>query len=437
MKTISYALLCCALFASATGIAQTLAITDATVHTLGPDGTLENATVLVDDGVIVAIGDNIVIPNGATIVDATDKIVTPGLFSPLGQLGLMEVNAVQGTNDATQRGDRFTASFDIADAYNRRSLVVAVSRADGITRAGITPQASAPDPEGNTSNVLSGLGSVVQLGDSGEAIVSQGAVVVANFGETGSSVAGGSRAAAVMVLRTALRDAINYRDNKAAADRGDWRNFSVSTGDLQTLVRVIDEGLPLLCHANRASDIEVVLGLAAEFDINVVIVGGAEAWLVADEIAAANVPVILNGFNNLPGNFDLLNARLDSAAILADAGVQVALEAGSLTPGGQAHNARNIVQAAGITVANGLDWDDALRAITLIPAQIYGVADRVGSVEVGKEADLVVWNADPLELTNYPEQVFIRGEAVSLENRHTLLRDRYLDPDAELPPAFR
>jgi imidazolonepropionase-like amidohydrolase len=239
------------------------------------------------------------------------------------------------------------------------------------------------------------------------------------------------------VLRRAGAAALESRKTGPAADRGAWRDFSVSRADLNALQAVLDRSTPLLVNVNRASDIRVVLDIAADYDIRVIIGGGAEAWMVAADIAAQGVPVILDGINNLPNNFDQINARLDSAAMLVAAGVAVAFEAGSLGPGGQTHNARNITQAAGIAVANGLSWDEALRAITLVPAQIYGVDATLGSIEVGKDADLVVWGDDPLELSSYPEQVFIRGESINLQSRHTLLRDRYLQTDSALPPAYR
>jgi len=417
---------------SSAALAQTTAITGATVHTVGPDGTLENATILINGGRFSDIGTNVSIPQDAQRIDASGKIITPGLFSPLGQIGLSEVSAVAGTNDGTQRGEDFAASFDVADAFNPRSIVVAISRIDGVTRAGITPRAAGPDEEGNKSQVLSGLGSVVHLGDSAEHFVKRGALVVANFGETGSSVAGGSRAAAVQILRAALDDAIDYQRNKGAYERRAWRDYSVSAADLDALQSVLDRNAAMLFNVNRASDISVVLDIAAEYNIRAIIAGGSEAWMVADHLAAADVPVILDGINNLPGNFDLINARLDSANILVDAGVLVAFGAGE-----QTHNARLLTQSAGISVANGLSWDQALEAITLAPARIYGVDATMGSIEPGKDADLVIWSADPLELTSYPDQVYIQGDPVSMESRQTLLRDRYLQTDSELPPAFR
>jgi imidazolonepropionase-like amidohydrolase len=418
--------------AASTASAQTTAVTGATVHTVGPGGTLDNATIVIENGRIAEVGTGIQVPAGAVVIDGSGKIVTPGLFSAMGQLGLSEVGAVGGTNDAVQRGDEFSAGFDVADAYNRRSVLVPINRIEGITRALIAPRAGRPDEEGNSSRVLSGLGSVVQLGDNGDYLTRRGAAVIANFGETGSAVAAGSRAAAIQELRAALTDALDYRQNKAAHDRGDWREYSVSRADLEALISVLEGERSMVFNANRASDIEIVIGLALEFGLNTIIVGGAEAWMLANELAAAGVSVIIDGTANLPGNFDRINARLESGGMLAAAGVRVAFGAGA-----QTHQARNITQSAGNAVANGMDWDDALEAITLAPAEMYGVDNEVGSIEVGKQADLVIWGADPLELTSYPEQVLIQGQSIPMQSRQTLLRDRYLQTDTDKPPAFR
>jgi len=424
-----------AVLAAAAAQADTFAITGATVHTVGPAGTLENAVVVVENGIVREVGPEAEIPAGATRIEADGKVVTPGLFTPVGQIGVVEVNAVSGTVDYIQRGEDFAASFDIADAFNPRSTLVPINRIEGITRAAITPEGTAyPDEMARFfSHVLSGLGAIVHLGGPEEPIVRRRAMLVVNFGERGGSLAGGSRAAALLELRSALEDARDYAANREAFERGARREYSVSRADLEALTNVLEDRVPLLAHAERASDIRVLVDFAAEFGLPLVVAGGAESWLVADELAAADAAVVLSSVNNLPGSFDELNARLDTAALLEEAGVTFTFGSNGNM---QTHNARNLTQAAGIAVANGLTWEAALRAITLTPAEMYGVADRLGSIEPGKEADLVVWGGDPLELTNYPEQVFIRGKAVPMQSRQTLLRDRYLD-DGARPPAFR
>ncbi|MGH8223077.1 MAG: amidohydrolase family protein, partial [Woeseiaceae bacterium] len=417
MMRLSLMLFGLALACAAPARGETLALTGATVHTMGPAGTVEDATVVVTDGRIVAVGRDVAVPGGAEHIDAGGKVITPGIVSAFGQLGLVEVGAVVESVDYVQRGERFSAAFDVADAYNPRSTLIAVNRSEGVTTALVAPRAAPPDPLGHSSHVLSGLAALVSLGD-GPFLERRAAALVANLGEAGSAVAANSRAAAILVLRTALDDALDYRRNKAAYDRGERRDYSVSRPDLEALLLVLDGRIPLLAHVDRASDISVLLELAAGYAMRVAIVGGAEAWMIAEDIAAAGVPVILDGMTNLPTGFDRLNARLDAASILLRAGVDVSFGGSSAN---QTHNARNLTQAAGIAVANGLPWDAALRAITLVPAEVYGVADRIGSIEPGKQADFVIWPADPLELTTYPDAVYIRGVATSMSSRQTLL----------------
>lgn len=432
-KAAVFALASAALIA-APSYAEITAITGATVHTVGPQGSIEDAVVLIENGIITAVGNDLDIPADVQRIDAAGKVITPGLMSPMGQIGLVEVDAVAGTVDFIQRGDQFSAGFDVADAYNPRSSLVAINRIAGITHAVIAPDGASMDQQGNYSRVLSGLASVVHLGDAHDYLLDRGVAVIAQLGETGSSLAAGSRAAALMILRTALNDARDYASNREAFEQGRRRNYSLSETDLVALSGVLSGERKLVVDVHRASDISAALRLAADYDIQMIIVGGTEAWLVADELATAGVPVILDSIGNLPGSFERLNARLETAAILAEAGVRFAVGGDSFS---QNHNARNITQAAGIAVANGLPWAGGLAAITLAAAEIFGLDEQIGSIEPGKRADLVIWNDDPLELRSYPEQVLIGGRLMPMESRQTLLRDRYMQSESSLPPAFR
>ena len=413
-------------------VADTTAIVGGTVHTVGPQGTIESATIIIIDGQITAVGSGVGVPDGASIIDAGGKIVTPGLFSPLGNLGLVEVGMSAGPVDSAQVGNQFTAGFDVADAYNSRSTLIPIQRIEGITRAAITPSPGYPDEFGNMGHTLSGLAAIVNLGDD-NVLDKRGAAMVVTLGESGSYFAGGTRTGAWLVLRNSLDEAIDYRDHKGDFERGMRREYEHSVADLEALQGVIAGDVPLLVNIDRASDIEVLIALIEEYGLEAIISGGAEAWMLADELANAEVSVILRVTSNLPGNFDRINNRRGGANILAAAGVRYALSDSD----GQTHNARNATQIAGNAVADGLDWNAALRAITLSPAEIYGVADAVGSIEAGKAADIVIWPADPFELTTYPDQVLINGVVIPMESRQTMLRDRYLQMESDKPPVYR
>lgn len=409
--------------------AQTTAIIGGKIHTVGPQGTIDEGTVLIVDGRIAAVGSDVAVPDGAETIDASGKVVTPGLFSSFGQLGLVEVSGSAGPVDSQQRGDLFSAGFDVADAYNRRSTLVAINRIEGVTRSVIAPTPGYPDESGS-GHVIAGLAAIVNLGDT-EVLDQRGAAMVVVLGESGSNFADGTRTAAWLVLRNALDEALDYRDHKGEFERGARRSYVHSVADLEALQGVINGNTPMLVAVDRASDIEVLIDFVDEYSVTAIIIGGAEAWMLADEIAAADIAVLVSPTTNLPGNFDRLNARLESTAILSGAGVKIAIA----DSGAQTHNARNITQAAGNAVANGLDWDTALRAITLTPAEIFGMGSVAGSLETGKAADVVIWPGDPLELTSYPDQVFINGVKIPMVSRQTLLRDRYLQSDK--PPAYR
>lgn len=405
------AILACATVASAT---TTYAITGGTVHTLGAAGTIEHGTVLIRDGKIAAVGSDIAIPPDAERIDASGKIVTPGIFDPESQFGVVEIDAVKETRDAAVEGTRFGAAFDVAQAINPRSVLFPVNRIAGVTRAMAAPAVGAG------SHVIAGRGAIIDLGATEGFIHKDPAAMFAALGETGARLAGGSRAAALLQLREALQDARDYADNRSAWEQNRRRAYAPSRLDLEALQPVLRGDEPLVAKVNRASDIEAALRLAREFGLKLIVSGGSEAWMVADQLAAARVPVLLNPLENLPDHFETLGATLENAARLQRAGVLIAFATGDT------HNARNVTQAAGNAVANGLPHGAALAALMLNPAKIYGVDDRLGSLAPGKTADVVVWSGDPLELSTVADAVFIAGNPIPMESRQTLLRDRYL-----------
>lgn len=392
--------------------APPIAIVDATVHTLGPAGTLQHATVLIDGGKIRAVGTDVALPANARRIAAAGKVVTPGLFDSLTRLGVVEVNAVRGSRDSASDDDRITAAFSVIDALNPRSSLIPVNRIDGLTRAVVAPA-------NGEHSLIAGQGAVIHLGLGTDLVVRTPVAMFATLGEAGAGLGGGSRGTALLRLREAFEDARDYAAHRTDFETGDRRAYALSRLDLEALGPVVRGELPLVVTVHRASDIEAVLRFARELKLKLILAGVTEGWKVAPQIAAAQVPVLAEPLSNIPDSFERLGATLENTARLKAAGVTVALMTGD------AHNARNLRQGAGNAVAYGLPWEEGLRAITQVPARIWGLADRLGTLEAGKEADLVIWDGDPLELTTSAEQVFIRGEAIPMTSRQLELRDRY------------
>jgi imidazolonepropionase-like amidohydrolase len=338
-------------------------------------------------------------------------------------LGVVEVGAVEGTRDGRVQDDRVTAAFNVADALNPRSVLIPVNRIEGLTRAVVAP---APG-----KSLIAGQGVVITLGGPGDFLVRSPVAMFAVLGEQGSHLAGGSRAAALLRLKEAFQDALDYNANRKAFDAGDRRAYSFSRLDLEALLPVVKGQLPLVVAVDRASDIETVLRFAKEWKLKLILSGVTEGWKVADQIAAAKVPVLVNPMADLPDSFESMGSTLENAARLHKAGVTLAFMTGD------AHNARNLKQGAGNAVAYGLPWDAALEAMTIAPARIWGIADHYGTLEPGKDADVVIWDGDPLELSTFADAVFIRGKEMPMKSRQTELRDRYKDLGGTMPPAYK
>lgn len=400
--------------------AQTVAITGATVHPVS-SAPIENATVLVRDGRIVAVGNDIAIPDGAERLDASGTVVTPGLIDTGSTLGLTEVGAVDDTRDYwLGSGDPVRAAFDVVDGINPNSSLIPVNRLLGVTTALTSP----------SGGLIAGRAAMIDLAGAsvGEMVVRPRAAMMASF-DAGDG--GGARGGVSLRLREVLDDARFWRDNRAAFDRGAARVLAASRLDLEALQPVLAGEMPFVVTVDRASDIEAVLRIAADYDLDLVIRSGSEAWMVADDLAAADVPVILRPLTNAPSSFARLGARFDNAALLHAAGVPVMLTSF------ETHRAGDLAWQAGNAVRAGLDWADALRSVTLTPATVFGVGEDYGSLEAGKVANLVVWSGDPFELSSRPVHVMIRGEFVPATSRQRELFERYRELDAETPPAYR
>jgi imidazolonepropionase-like amidohydrolase len=397
-------------------LAQTIAITGGTVYPVsGPK--MDNATVVIRDGKIVAVGTNVAIPQDATRVDARGKWVTPGLIDGAGQMGLVEIGAVPGTREAVDAGDSIAAAFNIAEGINPASQLIPVTRIAGVTTTLASPG----------GHLISGQAVLIDLaGNTIEQMVVKSPVgIVANLTEYSKDEGGGSRAGVAQRLRSVFRDALLYERRRTDFGRGQIQPLAASEADLEALLPVLHGELPLIVVANRRSDIETALRFGREFRLRLILAGAQEAWEVADEIAAAGVPVLVEPLDNIP-SYDALGVRYENAAVLARAGVKVALLETDT------HNSRNLRQQAGNAVSYGMTWDQALRAVTLTPAEVFGVGDRYGSLDAGKVANVVVWSGDPFELSTGVEHVYVRGREMPLTSRQRELFERY----KTLPPAF-
>ena len=397
-------------------LAQTIAITGGTVYPVsGPK--IENATVLIRDGRIAAVGTNVAIPAGATRIDAAGKWVTPGLIDGAGSMGLREISAVQNTNEGTLRGNEVAASFNVAEGINPASTLIPVTRIEGVTTTLAVPG----------GDLIWGQAVLIDLdGTTIEAMVAKSPVaIVADLSEGAKSAGGGSRAGVAQRLRRVFNDALEYSRRRTDYSRAQMQDLSASAADLEALLPVLRGQLPLMVVANRRSDIETALRIAREYKIRLILGGAAEGWEIADKIAAAGVPVLVQPMDNIPG-YDALGVRYENAALLAKGGVKVSLLET------QTENSRNLRQQAGNAVAYGMTWEQALRAVTLSPAETFGVADRYGSLEAGKVANVVVWTGDPFEFSTGVEHVFIRGREIPLRSRQTELLERY----KTLPPKY-
>lgn len=406
--------------------AQT-ALVGGTVHT-GTGEVIEGGVVLLGaDGKIAAVGANVAVPAQAQVVDVTGRVVTPGFIDVASRLGLVEIWAVSGSRDGDAgpldgSRDILRAAFRAADGFNPMAVAIPTARAGGVTSVVALPWGGLVAGQAVYAELLGELGHA--------RVVVPSVAMVAVAGAQGGAAAGGSRAGALLTLRQALEDARFYRANRARFDENRARQLVHSRLDAAALGEVLD-GKPLFVAVDRAADILAVLALGREFGVNLVLLGAREGWLVAKELAAAKVPVVLDAMDNLPSNFDALGARADNAALLARAGVPVALSTFD------AHYSGKLRFHAGNAVREGLDHGAALAAVTRNAAAAAGLDASVGTLAAGKAGNVVVWSGDPFEIATRVEAVYIGGAPAPLDTRQDALLTRYRKLERRDAPAPR
>lgn len=389
--------------------ADALLIRNATVHTGAAGAAPQAATdVLVQGGKITALGKGLVAPADARIVDAAGRPVTPGIFGGLTRIGLEEIGLDSGNGDHSQRLGQMRPEFDVSQAWNPDAPSVVVHRMNGITFTVLTPGSA------SGGSIVAGQGAPASL--AGREALAPRAMFI-DLGGDANDLSGGSRAAQFMLLRQAVVEArapnlVMVHDERLLSPSG-----------RQVLLEFLKGGGQIVFDVDRAVDIRRAVEFAQQEKMRIVIRGGAEAWRVAPQLAAAGIPVLVDPLDNLPSSFDAVGATIYNAARLHAAGVTVGISMRSA----DIDDAGKTRQAAGNAVAQGLPWAAGVAAITRVPAEIFGVADRFGTLAPGRPADLVLWSGDPLEVSSVADLVVADGQVQSGVSRHTLLRDRYLE----------
>ena len=410
--------------------AETVAIVHAQAWTLSDPagGRIDDATIVIVDGRFDSVQAHAPPPPQARIIDAHGRIVTPGLMSANTHLGIVEVSSLDETRDGGVESGPLGAAFDVQYALNANSVLLPAVLADGLTRAATSPTAA-------SDAAFIGIGAVVRVVPGRDILDRAHSALYAAIGGGAAKKGGGSRSAQWQLLRNAFDEAKTYAPKPGAGPRDQLQNAI----NVAALRAALDRHMPLVLQVARESDIRQAVRVADDYGLPLIVLGGAEAWRCAELLASHHASVIIDPEADLPFDFDQLGVRSDAAALLRAAGVEIAFSVSGNTIA-LSHNAGAAVrEGAGLAVANGLPYAQALRALTVAPASMIGIGDRNGRIARGLEADLVVWSGDPLEPASAADAVFVRGEAMNPVTRQSLLRDRYAPKTAgePWPPAYR
>jgi len=410
----------------------TYAITHAKVFTL-TGAPVDDCTVVIRDGKITAVGTGVAVPTGAQVIDGKGLEVYPGFFDSITQMGLSEISAVRATVDSAETGN-FNPDVVAATAVSASSQHIPVTRASGITEVLAVPGSGGFDA-GGSQGTFAGQASAIHLAGwtNEEMNIKKSAAMVINWPaiETNS-----------FDFTTFSRKQKPYTDAKKEYDKqvdeiSDWieraRHYALALDHhgnsefqrdvkLESLVPVVRRQLPVLVFADRARSIRAAVEFADKQKLKIIIAGGSEAYKVKDLLRSKNIPVILRPvLTEVREEDDPYDRLLSQPAELSKAGVKFAF--------GSFDNsfARRLGQNAANAVAHDLPYEEALKAITIYPAQFFGLDDQLGTLEAGKIANIIVTNGDPLELTTDLRYLFIRGQLTSTDNKHKSLYEKYLN----------
>tara|TARA_X000000950_G_scaffold149175_1_gene183999 strand:- start:24 stop:1283 length:1260 start_codon:yes stop_codon:yes gene_type:complete len=408
-------------FISTSIFSQTTVIKGGEIHT-GLNQESFVGDILIEGDTILEVSTNPL--KGDIVVDATNKIITPGVIAPDTQIGILEIGAISETRDGDS--EMYSMGFSVYDAINPNSTLIPWNRSNGVTSAITLPDFNW-DP-------LSGMASFLLLDGS---LRVNGMADVALTGEIGA-VSSGSRAESLILLRDLLEFAsiLDEKDmasskkiSEAIEDFEIAELMDLQPRDVIALYNLLNNNLPLIIKTNRASDILKLIDIKNLYELNLILMSAQEAELVKGDIAKNNIPVIVNPFDNIPDSFDELASNIRIAASLEEAGIKVMFSES------RTHNYHLIRQGAGNAVANGMSYTGAIMALTSNVAKSFNIPDR-GLLQNGMKADIVIWEDDPLEPSTFPVKVFINGNDMDLTTRSSRLTERYVDK-RDLPNTYK
>ena len=394
---------------------ETILLKGGLVHS-GNGDSAKTQDILISDKTIVGIGTNLIIDGNTRVIEVNGLPITPGLISPMSNLGIVEINALDVTRD--DESDLLSAGFSIFNAFNPHSTGIPWNRSNGVTSAMSTPSAS--------SFPIFGLGSHFVLDGSLEI---KGSKDIAMYGRLGASY--GSRAETLSVLESLLDigKMVKTLSIEEILEMNLADQLELQSQDIIALGKVVNDGMPFVIETNRAVDILQALFMKKKYGLNLVLVSVEEAPMVLDQLKESNTPVIIDPMDNIPNSFDELGSSLDLGKILDQAGIPIMFSTQ------RSHNYHLMRQGAGNAVAYGMSYETAIKGMSNTVAQTFRLDNR-GSIETGKLADVIVWDGDPLEPSSFPKIVMIEGKLQDLSSRSTKLTERYTNTENK-PSSYK